>query len=458
MKQAQQPLPSYLQGFLDWLVHKRGLTFKTQKNYSQFLKIFFSWLKANNFSSLKPSELTLNHLDRYRTFLSSGGTNLKPTTQNLYLIAIRSLLTYFADCDVLSLSPKAVKLLGSVSSRTPHFLSFSELQKLLEKPNTSTVRGLRDRAIMELLLSRGFRISELVALNRNFVLGGLSKECQYWLERYLHARSDDKESALFVSWRNPEKQLGVRRIAPRTIQVALKKYGSDLGLFSLVTPRVLRHTQAQDLLTRSVDANPLTTLCRHSQVFLDKRYVKPIGPFYSVSSQSWRQGGFLWHEVEKRIQEEILWLQGVISTFSPKEQHAPDGCRHCFLRCVATLIVQGLVGAFEIRLSKGETSFWETDKDSFGSEIHHGRDWHRFTMSQIENHFLALGRQVVRQPILQQGRADLGVSGFGDMDLFIEIGTISLYKLAINFLTMNNFVYLIAPHEGVLIEFTKKQK
>ncbi|OGG40064.1 hypothetical protein A3A21_01475 [Candidatus Jorgensenbacteria bacterium RIFCSPLOWO2_01_FULL_45_25b] len=453
MKQSQKPLPSHLEDFLDWLVRKRNLTLKTQANYARFLEKFFSWLGSNYLFSLRPHELTSDHLEKYRFFLVSD-KHLKSSTQNIYLIALRSLLTYFVENNIFAPSPEKVHLLGSVLTKKPRFLSFQELRCLLEQPDVSMIRGLRDRVIMELLLATGLRISELVRLNRDFLSSDkISEDCHYWIGRYMAVRLD-KNEALFVSWRNEKKQLSPKRLSVRTIQHFFKKYATEAGVPFAITPHILRHTQAQNLFTRSVDLKPLYRACGHSQMFSGE-YVAPVGNIRSAL----RKNEFVWHDVEKRIQDEICWLREVISTFLREEKHAPDGCSHCFLRSIAILIVQGIISATEIRFDHTQVSFWKNPHtNSYPQEIYHGKDWHHRTMSQIEGHFIVQGYKVVRQPILQQGRADLGVSDFGGMDLFIEVGTVSLYKLIINFLSMDNFVYLIAPHEGVLVEFIKKKK
>lgn len=162
-----------------------------------------------------------------------------------------------------------------------------------------------------------------------------------------------------------------------------------------------------------------------------------------------------WHEVEKQIREEILWLSKVIDTFVEKEKHAPSGCKYCYLRNIATLIVQGNILANEIKKDGTLDSFWLPPSPTPTERVYHGSDWHRETMERIEHHFTMQGYRVIREPVLQQGRADLGVYKSGELDLFIEVGTISLYKLMLNLTTMRRFTYLIVPSSELLVEFTK---
>jgi len=112
--------------------------------------------------------------------------------------------------------------------------------------------------------------------------------------------------------------------------------------------------------------------------------------------------------------------------------------------------------ATEITKSPPLQSFWKVKnkiKRINKSKIFHGKDWHRKTIEQIENHFLSCGCKIVREPTLYWGRADLGVYKRGECDLLIEVGTTSFYKLWINLEMSKNSIYLIVPNDDKLIEF-----
>ena len=162
-----------------------------------------------------------------------------------------------------------------------------------------------------------------------------------------------------------------------------------------------------------------------------------------------------WHEVEEQIQKEINWLRQSIETFSKEEKYAPIGCRECLMRRISVLIVSGVVKATEINKGPELQSFWTESNQNNSKMVYHGSDWHRETMKKIENHFRNQGCNVIREPNLQWGRTDLGVFKKGEIDLFIEIGTTSLFKLYINLKQMKNFIYLIVPSDDYLIEFIK---
>lgn len=166
-----------------------------------------------------------------------------------------------------------------------------------------------------------------------------------------------------------------------------------------------------------------------------------------------------WQFVEDRIKKETHWLEQAIPTFLQKETVAPKGCRDCFMRRIALLIISGKVVARDISRSPKLKDFWldsKTDSKKGNPKISHGSDWHRKMMERIENHFLHLGFDVEREPIMHQGRADLGVYKDNTPTLYIEIGTTSFYKLWLNLAVKDKFVYLIVPDDNRLIEFRKK--
>lgn len=291
MQNSQKPIPHHIPDFLDWLEIERGLLTKSQENYARFLHKFISWLKDSNLSSLKPHELTPDHIRQYRLFLSrSPAKPLKKSTQNYYLIALRNLLNYFAERDIVSLPSEKIKLAKNKEDRQVRFLTMEQLQKFFEAPNTSMFQGLRDRAILETFFSTGMRIAELVSLNREQIKispemkelelsikgkGGRIRPVYFsaralgWLQKYLEKRPD-MEEALFVSYRGKDKE--PHRLTHRAIQKAFKKYAVIAGIPLFTTPHVMRHTFATDLLAQGVDLRTIQEFLGHKSIAATQIY------------------------------------------------------------------------------------------------------------------------------------------------------------------------------------------
>jgi len=301
MSQNLKPLCQYLPDFLDWLEIEKGVSNKTQENYDRFLRCFFKWLKANKLDKITPPELTKEHIWKYRVFLSrhyiSKNTKkpIKRSTQNYYLIALRSFLTFFAEKDIPSLPPEKVKLPKDKDERTIHFLTIEQVKKLLETPDTRNVIGLRDKAILEVLFSTGLRVSELVSLNRDQIKikpdtkdleisiigkGGhprtvyLSERAVKWLREYLSTRHD-KNKALFINYRGKDPS---SRLTRRSVERIVKKYALLAGLPANTTCHTLRHSFATDLLMKGVDLRTVQEFLGHKNIVTTQVYTHITKP------------------------------------------------------------------------------------------------------------------------------------------------------------------------------------
>lgn len=168
-----------------------------------------------------------------------------------------------------------------------------------------------------------------------------------------------------------------------------------------------------------------------------------------------------WDTVEKKIKEEKQWLRSVLDIVPDEGSSFPITCAECLLRNIAVLIISGQVKATQINRTFPSESFWLARKYSqnvAGPKIRHGQEWHSRTMGKIEHYFLSNGYKVKREPNMQWGRADLGAYKKGELDLLIEVGTTSLFKVWINLAALNNFIYLMAPGDDLLVEFIIKRK
>ena len=284
----QKPIPRFIQSFLDWLDVEQGLSSKTQENYSHYLKRFFFWLEKNNLN-IKPKELTLEHISEYRLFLSRN-LSLKKSTQNRYLVALRSLLVYFAEKNITSISSDRVKLAREKEERQINFLTLNQLKCLFEQPDTSLLNGLRDRAILETFFSTGLRIAELVALNREQISikkitsnelevavlgkGGRVRTVYFslralkWLKKYLETRKDIHEALFIVCKKNGKC---AERIAIRTVQEMFDKYAARAGVSS-ASVHTMRHSFATDMLSRGVDIRTLQEFLGHKNIAATQIY------------------------------------------------------------------------------------------------------------------------------------------------------------------------------------------
>ncbi|MDP1709473.1 MAG: tyrosine-type recombinase/integrase [Candidatus Komeilibacteria bacterium] len=296
---SQEPIKKYVIPFLDYCEVEKGLSNNTQRNYSQYLNLFVRWLNQAKKDNLLPCQLTPKDVWDYRLFLArayktSRNAHLAKKSQNYYLIALRALLDYFAEKDIACLPSSKVKLAKDRNENQVSFLELREVEKILMIPDTSTIIGLRDRAILETLFSTGMRISELVSLDKEQIAFLLEKDAirtvelsiigkgrrvrtiyispraSAWIKKYLTARANEFAKSLFVNVRskNPE----AKRLTPRSIQIMISKYAKRAGLAKKVTPHTLRHTYATDLLSHGADLRSVQEFLGHKSVATTQVY------------------------------------------------------------------------------------------------------------------------------------------------------------------------------------------
>jgi len=164
--------------------------------------------------------------------------------------------------------------------------------------------------------------------------------------------------------------------------------------------------------------------------------------------------GLPWHVVEEAINREIQWLQMVIDQTATGKVPGCDNCRYTYRR-IALLIVTGRIKAKEFIARKGH-DLWDnsTQNHALKGAARHGGDWHKKMMNVVTEYFEKQGFDVVAEPFLSNGRADLGIYKDGYTDLFVEIGTTSVYKLWSNLQTLTSSKILLVPDEERAIEFT----
>jgi len=248
---------------------------------------------------LKPHQLNEKIVWDYRIFLSRSRylptrDFLKKTTQNYYLIALRGLLNFFADRDILSLPSDKIKLArDSQKEKAINFLKLEQVEKLLLAPKNNNAQGVRDRAILETLFSTGLRVAELVALNCNQFLNVenkndleiqiigkgekprivfLSMQSVKAIEKYLASRNDNFKplflNNLKVSILADEK----RRLSTVSIESIVRKYALKAGIIKKVTPHTLRHSYATELLMNGADIRSVQEMLGHSSITTTQVY------------------------------------------------------------------------------------------------------------------------------------------------------------------------------------------
>jgi len=272
--------------FLEYIEIEKGRSVKTVENYDRYLRRFLEYAKVKS-----PSQITEQMVREFRINLNrSGGVSgtMKKNTQNYHLIALRAFLKFLRKRDIESLNPERIEL-AKTSGRDLDLITADELNRIMRAPQGDELAALRDRAILELLFSTGLRVSELCGLNQDldltrdeFSVRGkgekvrvvfLSASAKKAVGEYLKKRGDMSE-ALFVSYGKGGMSKGkdLPRITPRSIERMVKQYAIKAGITRKVTPHVIRHSFATDLLENGADLRSVQALLGHANIATTQVY------------------------------------------------------------------------------------------------------------------------------------------------------------------------------------------
>lgn len=292
LNRDKSELEKAIEDYLIYLEVEKNSSPLTRRNYIHYLNRFAKWLQSK--SKYKIGDITQDVVRDYRLYLSriEGGDNgtLSRKTQGYHIIALRSFLRWLAKNDRVSLSPDKIDL-PKAEGHSLKFLNGEQVDRLLNAPSLSEISGKRDKAILEVLFSTGLRVSELTSLDRakvdlerrEFGVIGkgrknrvvfLSGRAAGFIDDYLKAR-DDNYQPLFIRHKGnfgPEVSDEEVRLTDRSVQRMIKKYARKVNITVDVTPHVLRHSFATDLLMAGADLRSVQEMLGHKNVSTTQIY------------------------------------------------------------------------------------------------------------------------------------------------------------------------------------------
>ncbi len=276
--------------FLEHIEIEKGRSLKTVENYDHYLTVFLTHTKLTN-----PKDITPETVREFRLWLnrqSAGKRNstdtLKRKTQNYYLIALRAFLKFLAKRSITSLPAENIEL-AKVPERQIDLISPEELRRLFDAPNKEKdpLAKARGKAILELLFSTGLRVSELCSLSRDEDFsrdeisirgkGGkvrvvfLSDDAKACVKDYLKLRKD-LGGELFVKLGKEKGEKEGSGLTPRSVERLVKRFAIIAGVSKKVTPHVIRHCFATDLLRNGADLRSVQMLLGHSNIATTQVY------------------------------------------------------------------------------------------------------------------------------------------------------------------------------------------
>ncbi|HXF28973.1 MAG TPA: site-specific tyrosine recombinase/integron integrase [Chlamydiales bacterium] len=258
-----------IEKFLHYLRIIKNASTHTIRNYGIDLEAFCTF----------SGKSSLDAIDRkfIRTFIAHlFDKGLKKRTIARRLSALNSFFVYCLREKKLTKNPMEQIELPKLEKKIPLAISYDQIKTLFNQPDTTTILGLRDRAMMELFYSSGLRLSELAALSRVDVdlstymtkvrgkgkkerLVPITSQAAEWITKYLSHPERPFHEALFLNARG-------ERLTTRSIDRNFQKHLRESGLSPHITPHTIRHTIATHLLENGMDLKSIQRLLGHSSL------------------------------------------------------------------------------------------------------------------------------------------------------------------------------------------------
>ena len=272
-----------IQNFISYLHNTKKTSGNTEVSYERDLKKMMRYFEGEQHIT-EVSRITETNLNSYMLYLENR--HFAPSTVSRSVASMRAFFQYLTRERVIDKDPSEHLKPPKVEKKMPEVLTVREVDLLLAQPSQETPKGIRDKAMLEVLYATGIRVSELVSLkvdDVNLSVGFLvcrdehrertipfGKEAGHALAAYLEsARSEllkGKDSQWLFTNCNGQA------MSRQGFWKIIKYYGEKAGIQSDITPHALRHSFAAHLLRSGADIHAVQAMLGHSDMATTQIY------------------------------------------------------------------------------------------------------------------------------------------------------------------------------------------
>jgi integrase/recombinase XerD len=265
--------------YLLFLQVEKGLAKNSLESYRRDLTRFQSWCETNQFDFL---EIDRRVLREWLADLTVKG--LAETSRKRMISSLRGFFRFLLMDGHIEKNPAEDLDSPQKGFYLPKFLNQSEVELLLNQPDTTTETGVRDRAVLELIYACGLRVSEAVNLKKGDLemetgiltcIGKgnktrkipVGKSAIDWVREYMASRSRNnnlKSPELFVT-------AGGKPLTRQVIFTIVKTYAKKAGLPD-ISPHTLRHSFATHLIQNRADIRSVQQMLGHADISTTQVY------------------------------------------------------------------------------------------------------------------------------------------------------------------------------------------
>lgn len=288
-------MKALLNDYLAVLKLEKNLSENTVVSYRTDLENLLRFAQEKNVSD--ENEIDYKLLNDF--FIELMDLGVSASTSARYLSSFKGFFGYLKKNEYIQKNPTERLSSPRLSRKLPEVMTFNEMERLLDAPETSNPLGLRDKAMLETMYSSGLRVSEAIGLKMNDiflneeiirVLGKGSKErvipigesAIEWILRYLKEgrplleKKGKSQNILFLSTRGTMlSRMGVWKI--------VDKYAKDAEIMKAVHPHTFRHSFATHLLEGGADLRSVQEMLGHSDIsttqiytHIDREFIKQV--------------------------------------------------------------------------------------------------------------------------------------------------------------------------------------
>ena len=267
---------TYVKEYTSFMTDIRHKSLNTVESYKRDVTQYISYLDGTGVTDI--SSTTKTTVLSYLLYLQKEGR--ASSTVSRTLASLRSYYLFMMQNGVVKSNPTSNLEAPHVEKKIPKILSGEEVELLLEQPKNCDNKGIRDKAMLELLYATGIRVSELINLDvsdvnvpMSFVRckGGkkeriipMGHQAKDALENYInnvrkYMVKDENETALFVNCSGA-------RLSRQGFRKLIKYYQHIAGIETDITPHTLRHSFAAHLLENGADLHSIQEMMGHADI------------------------------------------------------------------------------------------------------------------------------------------------------------------------------------------------
>jgi integrase/recombinase XerD len=273
-------MEQYINDFIAYMQNVKYATKNTLQAYQNDLKKLQSFFEKQKITSV--AKISETNLNSYILTLEKEG--LSPSSVSRNIAALKAFLLYLIKHQIILEDPSERIKPPKVQKKSPQVIGTSVVDKLLNQPDISTKKGIRDRAILELLYATGVKVSEIIAikvsdisLSGRYITCGerrersipFGKSAKAALQEYLDIRLQhfDKNNSDILFLNSSGEQL-----SRQGLWKILKLYAKAAGL-SEINPNMIRHSFAAHMIDNGADLGSVQEFLGHSDVTATQLYM-----------------------------------------------------------------------------------------------------------------------------------------------------------------------------------------